>query len=86
MLRAAVIAVNSPYPKSHCNCRQCPIVLRASCCFHICSMLAGVCTTKTWEIPFIPAKSVACMSMPWSLGYVSGRPSHARAERKLLTR
>jgi len=46
----------------------------------------GVCTTKTWEIPFIPAKSDACMSTPWSLGNVFRRPSHARAERGLLTR
>jgi len=33
---------------------------------------------------FLP-KSDACMSTPWSIGNVFGRPSHARAERGFLT-
>jgi len=33
----------------------------------------GVCTTKTWEMPLIPAKSDACMSTSWSLGNLFGR-------------
>ena len=49
-------------------------------CWEVCTR-----TTKTWEIPFIPAKSDACMSTPWSMDNVFGRSSHARAERGLLT-
>jgi len=59
---------------------------RGSMWFQEYTLCWEVCTTKTWEMPLIPAKSDACMSTSWSLGNVFRRLSHARVERGFLMR